>query len=67
MPRISLTSNLPTSLGKLSTGDELVGLTRAFIYAGTPVGGRRFVEGGGQLDRASDVELLQKSQNDDES
>ena len=23
-------------LGKLSTGDELVGLTRAFIYAGTP-------------------------------
>ena len=25
-----------TGLGKLSTGDELVGLTRAFIYAGTP-------------------------------
>ena len=24
------------ALGKLSTGDELVGLTRAFIYAGTP-------------------------------
>jgi CHAT domain-containing protein len=23
-------------LGKLSNGDELVGLTRAFIYAGTP-------------------------------
>ena len=25
-----------TALGKLSSGDELVGLTRAFIYAGTP-------------------------------
>jgi CHAT domain-containing protein len=25
-----------TGLGKLSRGDELVGLTRAFIYAGTP-------------------------------
>lgn len=25
-----------TGLGKLSTGDELIGLTRAFIYAGTP-------------------------------
>ena len=25
-----------TGLGKLSNGDELVGLTRAFIYAGTP-------------------------------
>lgn len=25
-----------TGLGKLSTGDELVGLTRAFIYAGAP-------------------------------
>jgi len=25
-----------TALGKLSRGDELVGLTRAFIYAGTP-------------------------------
>ena len=25
-----------TALGKLSNGDELVGLTRAFIYAGTP-------------------------------
>ena len=25
-----------TELGKLSSGDELVGLTRAFIYAGTP-------------------------------
>jgi CHAT domain-containing protein len=25
-----------TGLGKLSSGDELVGLTRAFIYAGTP-------------------------------
>ncbi|MBI2986049.1 MAG: CHAT domain-containing protein [Deltaproteobacteria bacterium] len=25
-----------TGLGKLSTGDEIVGLTRAFIYAGTP-------------------------------
>ncbi len=25
-----------TGLGKLSSGDELVGLTRAFVYAGTP-------------------------------
>jgi CHAT domain-containing protein len=25
-----------TSLGKLTQGDEVVGLTRAFIYAGTP-------------------------------
>jgi CHAT domain-containing protein len=25
-----------TALGKLSRGDELTGLTRAFIYAGTP-------------------------------
>jgi CHAT domain-containing protein len=25
-----------TGLGKLSSGDEIVGLTRAFIYAGTP-------------------------------
>lgn len=25
-----------TGLGKISSGDELVGLTRAFIYAGTP-------------------------------
>ena len=25
-----------TGLGKLSSGDELIGLTRAFIYAGTP-------------------------------
>jgi len=25
-----------TALGKLTSGDELVGLTRAFIYAGTP-------------------------------
>ena len=29
-------SGCETGLGKLSTGDELVGLTRAFIYAGTP-------------------------------
>ena len=29
-------SGCDTGLGKLSTGDELVGLTRAFIYAGTP-------------------------------
>src|SRR5262245_1958702 len=29
-------SGCDTALGKLSTGDELVGLTRAFIYAGTP-------------------------------
>jgi CHAT domain-containing protein len=25
-----------TGLGKLSTGDELIGLQRAFLYAGTP-------------------------------
>ena len=29
-------SGCETGLGKLSMGDELVGLTRAFIYAGTP-------------------------------
>ncbi len=29
-------SGCETAMGKLSTGDELVGLTRAFIYAGTP-------------------------------
>jgi CHAT domain-containing protein len=29
-------SGCDTALGKLSTGDELVGLTRAFIYAGAP-------------------------------
>ena len=29
-------SGCETGLGKLSTGDEIVGLTRAFIYAGTP-------------------------------
>ena len=29
-------SGCDTGLGKLSTGDELVGLTRAFIYAGSP-------------------------------
>ncbi len=29
-------SGCDTALGRLSTGDELVGLTRAFIYAGTP-------------------------------
>jgi CHAT domain-containing protein len=29
-------SGCDTGLGKLSTGDEFVGLTRAFIYAGTP-------------------------------
>lgn len=29
-------SGCETALGKLSRGDELVGLTRAFIYAGTP-------------------------------
>jgi len=29
-------SGCDTALGKLSTGDELIGLTRAFIYAGTP-------------------------------
>jgi CHAT domain-containing protein len=25
-----------TGLGKISSGDEIIGLTRAFIYAGTP-------------------------------
>ena len=25
-----------TGLGKISNGDEIIGLTRAFIYAGTP-------------------------------
>jgi CHAT domain-containing protein len=29
-------SGCETGLGKLSSGDEFVGLTRAFIYAGTP-------------------------------
>ena len=29
-------SGCETGLGELSSGDELVGLTRAFIYAGTP-------------------------------
>ena len=29
-------SGCETALGRLSSGDELVGLTRAFIYAGTP-------------------------------
>jgi CHAT domain-containing protein len=29
-------SGCETGLGQLSSGDELVGLTRAFIYAGTP-------------------------------
>jgi CHAT domain-containing protein len=29
-------SGCETGLGKLSSGDEIVGLTRAFIYAGTP-------------------------------
>jgi CHAT domain-containing protein len=29
-------SGCETALGKQSSGDELVGLTRAFIYAGTP-------------------------------
>ena len=29
-------SGCDTGLGKVSTGDEFVGLTRAFIYAGTP-------------------------------
>ena len=29
-------SSCETGLGKLSGGDELIGLTRAFIYAGTP-------------------------------
>jgi CHAT domain-containing protein len=29
-------SGCETGLGQLSRGDELVGLTRAFIYAGTP-------------------------------
>jgi CHAT domain-containing protein len=29
-------SGCQTGLGKLSSGDEFIGLTRAFIYAGTP-------------------------------
>jgi CHAT domain-containing protein len=29
-------SGCETGLGKVSSGDDLVGLTRAFIYAGTP-------------------------------
>ena len=29
-------SGCETGLGKLSSGDEFIGLTRAFIYAGTP-------------------------------
>ncbi len=29
-------SGCETGLGQLSSGDELVGLTRAFIYAGSP-------------------------------
>ena len=29
-------SGCETGLGNLSSGDELIGLTRAFIYAGTP-------------------------------
>ena len=29
-------SGCETGLGKLSSGDELIGLSRAFIYAGTP-------------------------------
>jgi CHAT domain-containing protein len=31
-----VSSGCETALGKLSSGDELVGLIRAFIYAGTP-------------------------------
>jgi CHAT domain-containing protein/Tfp pilus assembly protein PilF len=34
--KLVVLSGCDTGLGKLSTGDELVGLTRAFIYAGTP-------------------------------
>ena len=33
---MELLSACETGLGKFSSGDEIVGMTRAFIYAGTP-------------------------------
>lgn len=57
-----VSSGCETGLGKLSSGDELVGLTRAFIYAGTPSVVASFVEGGRYFDRGADGQLLSKSQ-----
>jgi CHAT domain-containing protein len=44
-----------TSLGKLTQGDEVVGLTRAFIYAGTP----SVITTLWQVDDRSSYELMQ--------
>ena len=59
-------SGCDTALGKLSTGDELVGLTRAFIYAGTP----SVVASLWSVDDSSTAQLmsefLQKSKDDEQ-